>query len=108
MDISIGKTVYAIEPIGGRAWGMAFETKPILLKATIIDILESLDTPPIPISVKLTIDQNSPGLKRLDEDFDYKEVMVDVDRIFETPSLAISAFMSESQKYLNQQRKEMK
>lgn len=105
MDIAIGKKVYVIEPVGGRAWGMSFVCTPVLLKATIVRIFESITH--VPTSVMISIDPDNPSLKYLDEDSPYKETVVDVSAIYEDAQQAISAFMSRSQKFLNKQLQEM-
>ena len=105
MDIAIGKKVYVIEPVGGRAWGMSFVCTPVLLKATVVHIFESITH--VPTSVTISIDPDNPSLKYLDEDSPYKEQVVDVGAIYEDAQQAISAFMSRSQKFLNKQLTEM-
>lgn len=105
MDITIGKKVYVIEPVGGRAWGMSFVCTPVLLKATVVHIFESITH--VPTSVMISIDQDNSSLKYLDEDSPYKEQVVDVSAIYEDPQQAISGFMSKSQKFLNKQLTEM-
>lgn len=105
MNITLGKKVYVIEPVGGRAWGMSFACTPILLKATIVHIFESITH--VPTSVIISIDPDNPSLKYLDEDSPYKELVVDVSVIYEDPYQAISGFMRRSQKFLNKQLKEM-
>lgn len=84
---------------------MSFACTPVLLKATVVHVFESITH--VPTSVMISIDSDNPSLKYLDEDSPYKELVVDVCVIYEDAQQAISAFMSRSQKFLNKQLEEM-